>query len=165
MFRLRPIGNRQLQIGNRMTHPLPRGGTDLIAVAEFVWSSFDRYGSSGGETLGFGKVGFGDGALVAAGEGTGGASSIDVVGEGNGGLAGRRFELSLVFGLGSSTTTSGELPAGNGVEAFTFAFSGVVLPPSGRFASGEPVAGVAGSTGLLFGSAASVVPPGVTGAG
>jgi len=30
MFRLRPIGNRQLTIGNHETHPLPRGGTDLI---------------------------------------------------------------------------------------------------------------------------------------
>jgi len=31
MFRLRPIGNPQLTIGNQETHPLPRGGTDLIA--------------------------------------------------------------------------------------------------------------------------------------
>jgi len=27
--------NRQSTIGNQETHPLPRGGTDLIAVAEF----------------------------------------------------------------------------------------------------------------------------------
>jgi hypothetical protein len=107
----------------------------------------------------------GDGALVAAGEGPRGGSSIELVGDGNGGFA-LRFELSLAFAFGSSTTTSGELPAGSGVDAFTFWFelSGVVLPPIGRFASGEPVAGVAGSTGLLFGSAASVV-PGLTGAG
>jgi len=30
-----PKANRELQIGNPETHPLPRGGTDLIAVAEF----------------------------------------------------------------------------------------------------------------------------------
>jgi hypothetical protein len=30
-YRQTPIRNRQLTIGNQETHPLPRGGTDLIA--------------------------------------------------------------------------------------------------------------------------------------
>jgi hypothetical protein len=30
-----PIANRKLTIGNQETHPLPRGGTDLISPAEW----------------------------------------------------------------------------------------------------------------------------------
>ena len=29
-----PIENRQLTIGNRYTHPLPRGGTDLMPLSK-----------------------------------------------------------------------------------------------------------------------------------
>ncbi|HEY3026853.1 MAG TPA: hypothetical protein VGJ55_11940, partial [Pyrinomonadaceae bacterium] len=29
------IGNRKLAIGNGATHPLPRGGTDLIGTASY----------------------------------------------------------------------------------------------------------------------------------
>ena len=105
---------------------------------------------------------------MAVGDGGGGGSSAGVVGEGNGGFVDLRFEFSFTFAFtfGSSATTSGEL-AGTLELALTLwlEFSGVVMPPIGRFASGEPVAGVAGSTGLLFGSAASVVPPGVAGPG
>jgi hypothetical protein len=32
-----PIGNQQSEIDNPKTHPLPRGGTDLIVIAEFLW--------------------------------------------------------------------------------------------------------------------------------
>lgn len=35
---LRPFGNRQSAIGNPETHPLPRGGTDLISAADVMTS-------------------------------------------------------------------------------------------------------------------------------
>jgi hypothetical protein len=36
-LRREEIRNRQLTIGNPETHPLPRGGTDLTPVPEFLW--------------------------------------------------------------------------------------------------------------------------------
>jgi hypothetical protein len=35
-YRQTPIRNRQLTIGNQETHPLPRGGTDLIAAQQLA---------------------------------------------------------------------------------------------------------------------------------
>ena len=34
--RYRPIGNQQSTIGNHKTHPLPRGGTDLMGPLAFI---------------------------------------------------------------------------------------------------------------------------------
>ena len=58
--------------------------------------------------------------------------------------------MSFGFSLGSA-----------GVEVFLLLFAVAawfVTPPAGIPASGSPVAGFTGSTGLLFGSAASVDP-------
>ena len=110
--------------------------------------------------LGGGADGFGRGGLVAVGEGGGGSASTDRVGEGNGEVDGLVLEFSFALALASMTSLGFSLGSGEAdTFAFWFAFAfWLVLPPAGIPASDSPVAGVAGSTGLLLGSAARVEP-------
>lgn len=105
-------------------------------------------------------MGFGSGGFVDTGEGKGGATSAtELVGEGSGWVTVFR-ELEFSFAFASRFTSPGNSGLGVAGEttglAFAFAFvlaAGVVVPPAGIPASASPVAGLAGSTGLLFGSA------------
>ena len=88
--------------------------------------------------------------------GDGGGTSTDRFGEGSGGfLFVFEFSFVLLLALISGLPTSTGLAEAVGDAAtFALAFAGVVEPPEGRPASDSPVGGLAGSTGLLLGSAA-----------
>lgn len=102
----------------------------------------------------------GVGGLVALGAGTGTFSGTTLlVGSGKGGALRLVFELVLLF----SFAFAGGVTSSIGVAASSaFAFGealtladGLVAPPDGSPSSALPVAGCAGWTGLLFGSAAN----------
>src|ERR1700741_1374638 len=113
----------------------------------------------GGEPLGAGTEGFGNGVLVAVGDGSGGAASAVLVGEGSAGfLFAFEFVLLLALRSGPPRSLGVSLAAGDGATVAVTFGAGVVPPPEGMPAWESPVAGFAGSTGLLFGSAANAEP-------
>ena len=120
------------------------------------------YGNSGVDAVVGATDGFGSGGLVLVGKGGGGgSSSTDWAGEAAGFLFEFSFVLTLALALAPMslglTPTSGEAD----VLAFSLVFAvGFVFPPDGIPASDSPVAGFAGSTGLLFGSATNGEPAG-----
>jgi hypothetical protein len=105
-------------------------------------------------------VGFGNGGFVGLGDGGGGgSSSTERVGDGEGF---RVFEFSLVltFALRFTPGISLTDALGSG-EADVFALeliAGLVELPAATPASASPVGGLAGSTGLLLGSAVNADP-------
>ena len=126
-------------------------------------TEFKNYRSSGGDAFGGGSVGFACGGFVAIGEGSGGSASTDLVGEGNGRFDGFlvfEFSFTLSLALIFTPLLSFGLPLTSGEsEVFVLVLADwLVVPPAGIPASDSPVGGFAGSTGLLFGSAASVEP-------
>ena len=104
--------------------------------------------------------GFGIGGLVAVGSGGGGSSSTVRVGAGEGFLV---FEFELPFPLMLAPTSTGSSPTVGEAEVLAFSLPlavWFVVPPDGIPASDCPVAGLAGSTGLLLGSATNGEPAG-----
>ena len=104
--------------------------------------------------------GFGIGGLVAVGNGGGGSSSTVRVGAGEGFLV---FEFELSFPLMLAPTSPGSSPTAGEAEVLAFSLLlavWFVVPPDGIPASDCPVAGLAGSTGLLLGSATNGEPAG-----
>ena len=121
------------------------------------------YGA-GGVAFGVGRVGLGTGVRVAVGAGGGVSSSTDLVGDGSGGVPPLLFEFWFVFAFWLSPgftppMSIGVSPGVGEVETFALTLGladGSTAPPEGIPASDSPVAGFAGSTGELFGSAVSV---------
>ena len=93
------------------------------------------------------------------GDGGGGSSSTERVGDGEGF---RLFEFSFVLTFAFRSTPGMSLRDALGAgEADVFALelvAGAVVPPAAIPASDSPVGGLAGSTGLLLGSAVSADP-------
>ena len=111
-------------------------------------------------------MGFGSGGFVAAGVGPGSSGSTDRVGEGNGKFAGFPvLEFSFTLSLGVAPPISFGLTLTSGETAVLTLVDWLVVPPAGTPASDTPVAGFAGSTGLLFGSATKGEPVGAASVG
>jgi len=113
----------------------------------------------GGVPLAAGTDGFGNGGLVAVGDGCGVAVSAGLVGDGSAGfLFAFEFVLLLALRSGPPSSFGVSLAAGDGATLALTLGAGVAAPPEGMPVSESPVAGFAGSTGLLFGSAANAEP-------
>ena len=106
--------------------------------------------------------GFGIGGLVAVGNGGGGPSSTVRIGDGEGFLV-FEFPFELSFPLMFAPRSPGSSPGAGEAEVLAFSLLlavWFVVPPDGIPASDSPVAGFAGSTGLLLGSATNGEPAG-----
>ena len=129
-------------------------------AAQRKLSNAVAYGKPGGEAIVGATDGFGTGGLVAVGNGGGGSSSTVCVGDGEGFLV---FEFPFVLSLMLAPRSPGSSPGAGEAEVLAFSLLlavWFVVPPDGIPASDSPVAGLAGSTGLLLGSATNGEPAG-----